>query len=105
MREKVSQSEKEIFKAKKALNDVEKESVSNAKEVQNIREEMKRLRLDFDKNANDQFDANKKYMERIENAHQETLKDLKKEFFDIITQKDKELAVKKLLKVCRFIIY
>ena len=81
MREKVSQSEKEIFKAKKALNDVEKESVSNAKEVQNIREEMKRLRLDFDKNANDQFDANKKYMERIENAHQETLKDLKKEFF------------------------
>ncbi len=75
------------------MNDLEKESLSKAKEVENIREEMKRLRLDFDKNAKDQFDANKNYLERIEKSHQESIKALKKECFVIIDQKEKELAV------------
>jgi hypothetical protein len=53
---------------------------------------MKRLRLDFDKNARDQFEANEKCLLKIENAHKESIKQLKKEYFDIIILKDKEVV-------------
>jgi len=52
------------------------------------------LKKSFEKNSQEQYEANKKLIARVEEDYNQTFNKMKKDFFEMMLKKDNELKVK-----------